>query len=197
MRRAAQRARVAKKSYSKPQYASASTPEIARLLQEKIAARPSSGNPHASAGERVAPILLVQDYRSDSRAIQDAARTAGLHGHSCDAASGSELVRLVSRHLEWTATERPDFLVLDLRIHDGNAPAILREISSEPIFGDVPLVILTSAGIGTELAERELRAAPGAWRMTGVSDPAQVAQALKEVLRLWTELPKPSPSLAT
>jgi hypothetical protein len=64
---------------------------------------------------------------------------------------------------------------------------ILREISSEPIFGDVPLVILTSADFATELAEGELRAARGAWRMCEVSDPAQVVQALKAVLQLWAE----------
>ena len=184
MRREAKRGRVAIKSYSEPPCVSKSTPEMEHLLQEKIAAQRSSGKPGTSVAERAAPILLVQDYRGDSRAIQDAARSEGLHGHSCDAASGSELVRLLSRHLEWTGAERPDFLVLDLRVHNGNAPAILREISSEPVFSDIPLAILTSAGFATELAERELRAAPGAWRMSAVSDPAQVAQALKAVLRL-------------
>jgi hypothetical protein len=94
---------------------------------------------------------------------------------------------MVSRGSERTGAERSDFLVLDLRVHGGNVPAILREISSEPIFGGVPLAILTSAGFATELAERELRAVRGAWRMSGVSDPAQVVHALKAVLRLWAE----------
>ena len=176
-----------RKSYSRPQCVSKSVPEIAHLLHENLPARPSSRKRAMPTTERVAPILLVQDYRGDSRSIQDTARSENLHGHSCEAASGSELVRLLSRHLEWTSAERPDFLVLDLRVHAGNAPAILREIRSEPIFGNVPLVILTSAGFATELAVRELRAARGAWRMCGVSDPAQVVQALKAVLRLWAE----------
>jgi CheY-like chemotaxis protein len=137
--------------------------------------------------ERIAPILLVQDYRGNSGSIENAARSENLYGHSCDAATGSELVRLLSRLSEWTSAERPDFLVLDLRAHAGNAPAILREISSEPILGDVPLVILTSAGFATELAQRELRAASSAWRMCGVSDPAQVVEALKAVSQLWGE----------
>jgi hypothetical protein len=76
-----------------------------------------------SAAERIAPILLVQVYRAESGSIQDAARSENLHGHSCDAAGGSELVRLLSRHLEWTSAERPDFLVLGLRVHHENAPA--------------------------------------------------------------------------
>jgi CheY-like chemotaxis protein len=195
VRREAECARVAKKSYSKPQCVSNSALEMVHRLQEKIAAQLSSRRPGTSAAERVAPILLVQDYRGDSRAIQDAARSEGLRGHSWDAASGSELARLLSRHLEWTGAARPDFLVLDLRVHDRKAPAILREICSEPIFGDLPLAILTSSGFASELAERELRSAPGAWRMSGVSDPAQVAQALKAVLRLSAEALKLSPSL--
>jgi CheY-like chemotaxis protein len=176
-----------RKNYSKPQCVSKSVPGIAHLLHEKLAAHPSSVKRAMSTSERIAPILLVQDYRGDSRSIQDAVRSENLHGHSCDAASGSDLVRLLSQQLEWTSAERPDFLVLDLRVHYENSPAILSEIRSEPVFGDVPLVILTSARFATELAERELRATRGTWRMCGVSDPAQVVQALKAVLQLWAE----------
>jgi CheY-like chemotaxis protein len=187
VRREAEHAPVAKKSYSKPRCISRSPSELVQLLRERLSAQVQSRNVRSPAIERPTPILLVQDYGGDSRSIQDAARRQNLRGRSCEAASGSELVRMVSRGSERTGAERSDFLVLDLRAHGGNAPAILREINSEPIFGGVPLAILTSADFATELAERELRAARCAWQMSGVSDPAQVVQALKAVLRLWAD----------
>ena len=187
MRREAERAHVAKKSYSKPQCISRSPAEFVHRLRESLSAQVQSPNETSRTREQLTPILFVQGYGGDSRSIEDAARRQNLRGRSCDAASGSELDHTVSRGSERTDAERSDFLVLDLRAHGGNIPAILREINSEPIFGGVPLAILTSAGFATELAEWELRAGRCAWRMSGVSDPAQVVEALQAVLRLWAE----------
>ena len=187
VRREAEHAHVAKKSYSKPQCISRSPSELVHLLRERLSAQVQSRNVTPPTIEGLTPILLVQGYGGDPRSIEDAARSQNLRGRSCDTARGSELVRMVSRGSERTGAEQSDFLVLDLRVHGGNAPAILREISSEPIFGGVPLTILTSAGFGTQLAEREVRAARCAWRMSEVSDPAQVVRALQAVLRLWAE----------
>ena len=187
MRREAEHAHVAKKSYSKPQCISRSPSELVHLLRERLSAQVQSRNVRSTTIERLTPILLVQSYGGDSRSIEDAARSQSLRGRSCDAGSGSGLVRVLSPGSERTGAEQSDFLVLDLRVHGGYAPAILREISSEPILGGVPLAILTSAGFATELAKRELRAARCAWRMSGVSDPVQVVLALQALLRLWAE----------
>ena len=187
MRREAEHAHVAKKSYSKPQCISRSPAEFVHLLRESLSAQVQSRNGRSPTSEQLTPILFVQGYGGDSRSIEDAARRQNLRGRSCDAARGSELDRMVSRSSERTGAEWSDFLVLDLRAHGGNIPAILREISSEPILGGVPLAILTSAGFATELAKRELRAARCAWRMSGVSDPVQVVLALQALLRLWAE----------
>ena len=182
MRREAEHAHVAKKSYSKPLCISRSPAEFVHLLRERLSAQVQSRNGRPPTSEPLTPILFVQGYGGDSRSIEDAGRRENLRGRSCDAAGGSELDRMVSRD-----SEQSDFLVLDLRAHRGNISAILREISSEPIFGGVPLAILTSGGFATELVERELRAARCAWRMSEVSDPAQVVRALQAVLRLWAE----------
>jgi hypothetical protein len=66
-------------------------------------------------------------------------------------------------------------------------------VRSQFKLGDVPLAILTTGGSQTESS------APGdahnTWRMSAVSDPAQVVQALRAVLHLWAEVLKLSPSL--
>jgi two-component system response regulator len=100
---------------------------------------------------------------------------------------------MLCKEMEWSGAPRPDFLVLDLRFHEGKGPRIVREIKTEFRLADVPLAILTTGGSETEFSA--LSGAHNTWRMSGVSDPAQVVQALRAVLHLWAEVLKLSPSL--
>jgi CheY-like chemotaxis protein len=198
VRREAERAHVAKKSYSKPQCISRSPAEIVHLLREKLSVQLESRKLGSPTDERFTPIRLLEDCGGDSRAIQDAARSEDLHGHSCADATDPELVHMLCQDPEWSGAPRPDFLVLDLRVHGRAGPEIVRKMRSQFKLGDVPLAILTTGGSETGGSETEFLASSGAhntWRMSGVSDPAQVVQALRAVLHLWAEVLKLSPSL--
>src|SRR6202042_1402586 len=86
VRREAEHAHVAKKSYSKPQCISRSPSELVHLLRENLSAQVQSRNVTPPTIEGLTPILLVQGYGGDSRSIEDAARSQNLRGRSCDAA---------------------------------------------------------------------------------------------------------------
>jgi CheY-like chemotaxis protein len=193
VRREAEHAHPAPKDYSKPECIPKSTSETAHLLRDRLSAQLPPGKFSSPTDGRLTPILLVQDYGGDSRSIQDAARSENLHGHSCTDASDSELVHMLCKEMEWSGAPRPDFLVLDLRFHEGKGPRIVREIRTEFRLADVPLAILTTGGSETEFSA--LSGAHNTWRMSGVSDPARVVQALRAVLHLWAEVLKLSPSL--
>lgn len=192
MRTETDRPRITRKSYSKPQCLAKSAPEIAHLLHEKLAAQLPCGDRQICAGERLAPILLVQDYSGGSRSIQDVARSQNLRGCSCADADSSGLVAMLRQDFQSAGAEGPDFLVLDLRAEQRSAAELVREIRSESRLGGVPLVILIAGDSDCEVSR--CCDAGGAWRMSGVSDPAQVVQALQAVLHLWAEVVKLSPS---
>ncbi|MFZ0884568.1 MAG: hypothetical protein WAN14_14310 [Candidatus Acidiferrales bacterium] len=191
MRTETDRPRITRKSYSKPQWVANSAPEIAHLLHEKLAAQLPSGNRLMCADERLAPILLVQDYSGDSRSIEDVARSQNLRGCSYADADGSGLVAILGHDFQRAGAEVPDFLILDLSAEQGGATELVRKISSESRLGGIPLVILTSGDSESEASG--CGDAGGAWRIRGVSDPAAVVQALQAVLHLWAEVLKPSP----
>ncbi len=193
MRREAERAHNARSSYSKPQCISRSSAEMVHLLREKLSAQLQPGQLSSLTDERFTPILLVQDYRGDSRSIQDAARSRNLHGPSCADATDAELVQMLCQDLEWTGGARPDFLILDLRIRGGEGPEIVRRMRSQFKLGDVPLAILTTGDSETEFSAS--CSGHNTWRMSGVSDPAQVVQALGAILQVWANVLKLSPSL--
>jgi CheY-like chemotaxis protein len=184
------RPRLARKSYSKPECVAQSAPEIAHLLHEKLAAQLPSGKRQMCGGERLAPILFVQDYSGSSRSIQDVAESQNLRSCSCAAPDSSASVGRLCEDFQRAGADRPDFLVFDLRAAEGNTTELQREIRSEARLDGVPLVILTSGDSDSEA----LGCRDGAWRITGVSDPAQVVQALRALLHLWAQVLKLSPS---
>ncbi len=196
MRREAKHAHLPKKGYTKPECIARSPAEIADFLRERLLALVHSRKPGSPTHQRLTPILLAQGYLHDSASIQDAAGRANLHGYSCADASDSELVRLPFQELEWSGSgaARPDFLLLDLRMSGKDGPEIVRKIRSRFNLGDLPLAILTAAG--SETAFLEICGKHNTWRISGVSDPAQVVEGLQAVLQLWADVLKLSPSLA-
>lgn len=186
------RPRIARKSYDKPQCVAKSAPEIVHLLHEKLAAQLPFGKRQIRAGERLAPILFVQDYSGDSRSIQDVVRSQNLRGGLCAAADSSGLVGRLRQDFQRAGAEGPDFLVLDLSAEQRSAIEVVRTIRSESRLGGVPLVILTTGECDSEVSG--YCDVGGAWRISGVADPARVVQALRAVLHLWAEVLKLSPS---
>lgn len=193
MRTEAERARPARKAYHKPECISKSASEIAHFLGDQLSAQLQSGKLSSLGDGRFTPILLVQDYPGDSRSIQDAARRANFYGHACADAPDSELVHRLCWDLEWSGAARPDFFVLDLRVCVVDGPEIVRKMRKQFKLADIPLAILTTGDSESEFSASY--GAPNTWRVSGVSGPAQVIEALRAVLHLWAEVLKLSPSL--
>jgi CheY-like chemotaxis protein len=171
VRREAERTRFARKSYTKPECVSRSPAKMPHLLRERLVAQLQPGKLSSLIDERFTPVLLVEDYRGNSRSIQDAARSENLHGLSCADASDSGLVHMLCQDLEWSGGARPDFLVLDLRVSGGDGPEIVRKTRKQFNLADVPLAILTTGD-----SEFEFTASSGehnTWRISRVSDPAR------------------------
>jgi len=192
--REAEGVHVARKSYAKPECVSRSASQTAHLLHDRISqkgAPPRRGSPTVEA---LTPILLVRGYRGDAKSIQDAAWNRNLNGHSYAVPSGAELTHMLCKDLEWNGAARPDFFLLDLRLHAGASSDVVRNIRTESRLGDIPLAILAGEGSAGELSED--CSARHIWRVSGLSDPVQLVEALLAVLHLWVEMLEPSPSSA-
>ena len=119
MRRQAERAHPASKNDSKPECVPKSTTDIAHPLRNRLSAQPLHGKLVSLTDQQFATILLAQDYRGDSKSIQDAAACESLRARWCVAASSPGIAQMLRQDWEGTDADKPDFLVLDLRFQEG------------------------------------------------------------------------------
>jgi PAS domain S-box-containing protein len=120
------------------------------------------------------PLALVVEDDADLAKVLAAALTAeGLHAWTAPGAS--EAVRLLSKR-------RPDAIVLDLVLPDGDGAELVAWMRTQPGLADVPLAVFTVKDL--EEAERErLRLGPTHHFVKGATTPEEVAAQIAERAR--------------
>jgi two-component system cell cycle response regulator DivK len=84
-------------------------------------------------------ILIVDDNEQNAKLARDVLRAAGFR--TIEAESGAEA-------FERAAVERPDVILLDIRLPDLDGPDVARRLKGDPRTAHIPVVALTSLALG-------------------------------------------------
>ena len=84
-------------------------------------------------------VLIVDDNEQNAKLARDVLRAAGLR--TIEAKSGAEALRRAS-------VDRPDVILLDIRLPDLDGPDVARRLKGDPRTAHIPVVAMTSLGLG-------------------------------------------------
>jgi two-component system cell cycle response regulator DivK len=84
-------------------------------------------------------VLIVDDNEQNAKLVRDVLQAAGFR--TIDAASGAEALRRAS-------VDRPDVILLDVRLPDMDGPDVARRLKSDTRTAPIPVVAMTSLGLG-------------------------------------------------
>ena len=90
-------------------------------------------------------ILLVEDGLLDARVTIHALRRCGIHHRLTLVRTAGEALMFVRREAVFARAPRPDLILLDLLLPDGDGIDVLRGIRELPSVGQVPVVVLTAS----------------------------------------------------
>ncbi len=95
--------------------------------------------------DKPANILLVEDNPADARLTVEALKEARALNELSTVQDGAEAIDFLRRRGRHAHAPRPDVIFLDLNLPKKNGIEVLREIKTDPEFGRIPVVVLTSS----------------------------------------------------
>lgn len=90
-------------------------------------------------------ILWVEDNISDILLIKEAFRQAELRLHLNVVEDGVEAVNFLFRRGRYARSRRPDLIILDLNLPKKNGLEVIKDIKTDSLLQEIPLVVLTSS----------------------------------------------------
>ncbi len=105
---------------------------------------------------RLHTILLVEDNLDHAELVVQSLETHRLIGDITHVADGQAALDYVFRQGQYsdpTMSPRPDLVLLDLRLPKVDGQQVLKEIKSTSELATVPVVILTSSDLDSEIDE--------------------------------------------
>ena len=99
----------------------------------------TSPSPQARDGGRLAEVplvLIVDDHEKNRKLARDVLRAAGLR--TLEASRGDEAISVATDN-------RPDVILLDLRLPDMNGTEVARQLRSATGTGEIPVVALSAS----------------------------------------------------
>ncbi len=106
--------------------------------------------------EVTAPIelLLVEDNAGDVRLLQEAIRDSGVDVTLHIARNGLEAFKYLKREGDYEREPRPDVIFLDIHLPVRDGVEVLSDISTNPDWNTIPIVILTGDRVDPGIIER-------------------------------------------
>lgn len=96
-------------------------------------------------------ILLVEDNHGDVRLVERAFERREIACSLSVATTGDEALDRLYRRGEFADAPRPDVVLLDLNLPTTSGHTVLETVKSDDRLKRIPVVVLTSAGSGTDL----------------------------------------------
>lgn len=128
------------------------------------------------------PVLVVDDDPEFLRVVRSlfepAASPFALH----TVATGEDALAFLEHRSPFGGAPRPAFVVLDFRLPDMNAPAILDRFASQPDLRAIPVLVLSVAGWESEAA-----AARAAGATVFRTKPSSVRALRDLIVDFWKE----------
>jgi len=128
------------------------------------------------------PVLIVDDNAGFLRVVRSLFAEPASPFTVYTVETGAEALAFLARLPPFTDAPRPAFVVLDFRLPDMNAPAILGRLAAQADLATLPVLVLSQAGWESEAAEA---AAAGATRFR--AKPSGVRALHDLVVDFWKE----------
>ena len=100
-------------------------------------------------------VLLVEDSWGDVLLMRQALRDANLPFHLNIVTDGEDALDFLNREGKYSGAFRPDLVVLDLNLPRMDGRIFLRRIKENPVFQNIPVVILTSSQLDSDIREAQ------------------------------------------
>ena len=96
-------------------------------------------------------VLLVEDNPGDVRLTREAFRDAKVHLELHVANDGVEAMEFLLRQGDFSASPRPDLILLDLNLPRKDGREVLADIKGHPSLKTIPVVILTTSASDADI----------------------------------------------
>lgn len=90
-------------------------------------------------------ILVVEHDPDHARQIESALNESGIDRRIVTIADGKRTLDFLYRRGEFVEALRPDLILLDLNVSDGNGRELLANVKADPQLRRIPIVILTTS----------------------------------------------------
>lgn len=100
--------------------------------------------------ERV-ELLLIEPNPGDTRLFTESFREGKLANNLHTVPDGETALDFIHQRGAYSDQPRPDLVLLEPRLPGKSGMDVLSELRNEPAISDVPVVVLTSSGIGEEI----------------------------------------------
>lgn len=139
-------------------------------------------------GGEVIPVLVVDDSPDFLRVMRAVLADAGPRFAVHTVRTGAEALAFVDQRPPFAGVPRPALILLDYRLPDMNAPAVLAELGARGLLATTPVLVLSQAGWPEDAA-----AAAAAGAHAYRTKPSRIEELREVVTSFWKVHGSPHP----
>jgi chemotaxis family two-component system response regulator Rcp1 len=128
-------------------------------------------------------ILLVEDNPADVRLTQEAFKETKIRTTLHVVRDGAEATDFLKNQGRFTATPRPDMILLDLNLPKKDGRQVLAELKNNPDFKRIPIVILTTSSAEEDILDTYNHHAN--CYITKPADLDEFIKVIKQIEQFW------------
>ncbi len=128
-------------------------------------------------------ILLAEDNLGDVVLIREVFKAAKRPVHVQRVKDGEEALEYLKRRGRFTEAERPDLVLLDLKMPKKSGIEVLEEIKADPRLVEIPVIVLTNSKLDSDI--RKAYEYQANFYLVKPSDLEELYQALRYVEDIW------------
>lgn len=153
--------------------------------------------PTVSPKVRILQILLVEDNPADIRLTEEALRQWELPHVLQVARDGEQALAMLRQEGEYSASPKPDLVLLDLNLPRMNGSEVLSQIKADPQTLQTPVLVLSTSAAERDIADcYRLHANCYLQKPVNFEEFAKQMRSIQEFWLGWALLPPNAPKVA-
>ncbi len=100
-----------------------------------------------------ANILIVDDSKSDTMLVEEAIKDTAIANSVHVVHDAAEALNFLNKKKPYKDAPRPDLILLDLKMPNFNGHEFLRVVKADPLFLQIPVIVLTTSDAPEDIAE--------------------------------------------